>query len=166
MGAAADPATYTPAQADLLAYTSHTYIAGNRTSTKRIRDVANDQGLTLTWTYTGVNLYPNQLTRCGDKDGDGVVTDDPCDVAPLVYDAVGRLTSGVDARFEAVSYAYDAVDRITAGTDAVGQQRSYTFDSNGNPTGETLVMSGAVACRPCATAPSTNTTTAIAARPL
>ena len=140
VGAALDPQTYTPNASDLLAYAHHTYDAGNRTSTKRIRDIANDRGLTLTWSYSAAKLYPNHLSRCGDKDGDGEVHDDTCDESDLVYDALGRLESGVNGRFETVNYEYDAVDRIIEGTDGIGEQRTYSYDKNGNPTGSKLIV--------------------------
>ncbi len=142
VGAALDPATYTANAADLLAYTRHTFDAGNRTSTKQVRDVANNRGLSLTWGYTAQKLYPTQITRDGDKDGDGLVSDDADDVAPLNYDTLGRLTAGVDAHFEAVAFSYDTVDRITRGTDAVGQARDYRFDANGNAISDNLLVIG------------------------
>ncbi|MBI2799730.1 MAG: RHS repeat protein [Gammaproteobacteria bacterium] len=78
--------------------------------------------------------------RCGDKNSNGLVTDDPCDVAPLTYDPVGRLTAGVNAHFENVAFTYDSVNRITRGTDAVGQTRDYRYDANGNAISDTLLV--------------------------
>ncbi|MBK1707442.1 RHS repeat protein, partial [Halochromatium glycolicum] len=143
IGAGLDPTTYQPElhPSDVLAWTRHGYDSvGNKTSSTQVRDIANIRGLTRTWTFDAQQRYATQLQRCGDKDGDGLVADDACDTTPLVFDTLGRLTEGVNARFEPIEIHYDALNRVTRATDALGQLREYRFDANGNPVHERLTV--------------------------
>jgi RHS repeat-associated protein len=138
-GDTVDPQTYTPVPSELLSWTTHQYDEhGNRIETKRIRDFANEVGPTVTYTYDGDDLYPTEITRCGDKDGDGDIGDDACDTASLTYDSLGRLTHGVDGNWEVVEYIYNDLGQLVRGTDATGRMRDYEYDHNGNPVSEIL----------------------------
>lgn len=69
------------------------------------------------------------ISRQGDLDGNGSL--DAAESASLVYDSLGRPTSGIDAAWHPVSYTYDARDRITGQTDgASGAWRALSYDRN------------------------------------
>lgn len=126
-GAAIAPASYDPAANpnDVLAWTRHGYDGvGNKITSEQVRDITNVRGFERRWTYDANQLYATELQRCGDKDGDGLVADDPCDVTPLVFDPLGRLTDGVNGRFEPIEFAYDALNRVIRATDALGHLRT------------------------------------------
>src|SRR5581483_769700 len=88
------------------------------------------QAPVLTYSYDANGLYRTGVNRSGDKNGDGI--DDAADSRSLVYDTLGRLTSGIDADWQTQSFSYDVLDRPISGTDAVGAQRSFAYDVNGN----------------------------------
>ncbi len=143
LGTNIDPVGYQPAQHpnDILAWTRHSYdSAGNKQSIEQIRDIANARGFKRHWSYDAHQLYATRLQRCGDKDGDGDVLDDACDSAPLVFDSLGRMTNGVNTRFEAIEIHYNSLNQIIRATDAVGQRRDYGYDDNGNPDYEGLLI--------------------------
>ncbi len=143
IGAATVPSSYIPQQSDLLGWVKHTYdSAGNRTSSTQVRDVPTSEGFKQEWTFDASQLYATQIERCGDKNGDGVIdgTNDPCDIAALTHDSLGRLTAGVNGRFEPVDYRYDELNRLVRGTDAIGNIRDYGFDDNGNADYQGLSM--------------------------
>jgi len=136
LGAAIDPATYTPVASDLVAWALHTYDSyGNVLSAKQVRDFAGQVGPTLEFEYTDTvntvsGLNVTTITRRGDKDGNGSI--DSPDTATLTYDALGRVTRGIRADWYPTQFVYDAVDRIVQGSDDVGNLREYTYDANGN----------------------------------
>ena len=140
IGASTNPATYVPQQSDLLSWVKHTYDSvGNLASSTQVRDVSSVEGFKQRWTYDNDDLYAIEIQRCGDKDGDGVINgNDPCDTAPLEHDSLGRLLTGVNARFEPTEYRYDSLNRIVRGTDVVGEIRDYGYDDNGNRDSEKL----------------------------
>jgi RHS repeat-associated protein len=122
IGASIDPTTYTPVPSDLVAWNINTYDSyGNLTVAKRVRDFTTQAGPTLEYTYDASGLNATTITRRGDKDG----------VSPT-YDTLGRVKTGLDGDWQAISMEYDVLDRVTRATDAVGLQRDYFYDENGN----------------------------------
>lgn len=143
VGASIDPATYTPSPSEIVSWEKQEFDShGNLTVGTSIRDFATQEGPTTTFTYQPTEAYPSAVTRCGDKDGDGQISDDPCDTATLSYDSLGRLEQGVRGDWEVVSYGYDALGRIKQGTDDNGYLRDYAYDGNGNPVREELIVQG------------------------
>ena len=140
-----------PAAANISAWTHRTYDTyGNVTEVKRMRDFTNQIGPTLDTSYNDTvnnvaGLNAVTLTRTGDKTGTGVMGSP--DVVNLVYDNLGRTTTGVDARWYPVQVlSYDDVDRATVAVDAVGRRIETDFDANGNRT-EQRVMGGGLTDR-------------------
>lgn len=133
----------TPAAGNIVAWTSRTYDPyGNPTSSKRIRDFTTAAGPLATTTYDAGGLNPVQITRSGDKTGDGV--NDSPDSATLAYDTLGRQTQGIDADWQPTQTQYDTVDRAIRATDALGNWRDYKYDANGNLIEDKLVNNGQV----------------------
>jgi RHS repeat-associated protein len=148
VGAAVDPATYTPAAADVVGWTIKTYDTyGNVLTSKQVRDAASQAGPALEYDYndtvnTVQGLNAVAVTRRGDKNGDGAIDGAELDNATLGYDALGRVTTGLRPDWYATQAVYDAVDRVTRATDAVGQLRDLAYDANGNVLRESLTVGG------------------------
>ncbi len=153
IGANIDPATYIPAATDIVAWTVSSYDPfGNLQTTRQVRDFAAQitnanarTGPTIEYNYNdtanniqGVNAV--SITRRGDKDGDGIISDSEYDSATLAYDSLGRTTAGLTADWYPTEIHYDATDRIIKATDANGYLRDYRYDENGNPIEEQLVV--------------------------
>ncbi|HBG05564.1 MAG: hypothetical protein A2075_07590 [Geobacteraceae bacterium GWC2_58_44] len=153
LGAGIDPTTYVPVASEIVAWTVNSYDSyGNPLTSRKVRDfaaqIANSASLTgptLEYDYndttngvTGLNLV--SITRRGDKNGDGTIAAGEYDIASLTYDSLGRMKTGIDGDWQRTVYDYDDVDRVTRGTDATGNQRDYIYDANGNPSGQTLVL--------------------------
>ncbi len=147
-GATIDPAIYDPSLTpnEVLSWSITSYDGfGNPLVIKQVRDFTTQVGPTLEYDYTdtvnNVNgLHPTTITRCGDRDGDTIINrPTECDSASLIYDALGRLTSGIDANWYPVTYEYDDVDRTIKSTDANGKLRDIEFDENGNAKLQKLV---------------------------
>jgi len=89
--------------ADVLAWTINTYdpTYSNMLTTKRVKNATTPAGQApvLTHTYDANSLYPTGINRVGDKNGDGV--NEPADAMSLVYDTVGRVTTGIDTDWQA-----------------------------------------------------------------
>jgi YD repeat-containing protein len=114
----------------------------NPTSSKRLRDFSTTAGPLASTTYDASGLNPVQITRTGDKTGDGI--DDSPDSATLIYDSLGRQTQGIDADWQVTQTQYDTVDRATRATDPLGNWRDYKYDANGNLIEDKLVNNGQV----------------------
>ena len=152
-GTAAPTANVRPADADILAWTQHSYDAyGNRLQSRSLRSYAGatlgsftgGAGPVIATTLDANALYPVAVSRVGDKTGDGIVdANDPADVEALAFDDQGRETRGIDGDWQIVQRQFDGVDRVTRATDALGQWRDYQYDANGNPISETLVAGNA-----------------------
>jgi RHS repeat-associated protein len=153
IGAAIDPAAYTPVASDIVAWTVNSYDTyGNVTSTKQVGDfaaqIANPFALTGPIVQYGYNDAVNNvqglnavsITRMGDKNGDGIIDSSEYDAATLLYDSLGRLKAGINSDWEQTQFVYDDVDRVVRATDALGNLRDYTYDANGNPAGQQLVL--------------------------
>ncbi len=147
IGAAVDPTTYAPVPSEIVSWTITTHDSyGNPLTIKQVRDFATQVGPTVEYTYTDtannvVGLNAVTISRYGDKNGDGVIDrTTEVDTASLVYDALGRVTTGVWPDGYPTQAVYDAVDRVTRGTDAMGQMRDYRYDANGNPVGQELTV--------------------------
>lgn len=132
----------TPPASAIASWTKYAYDGnfGQPTQTKALRDFtgatlgsfAGGVGPTLTTSYDAQTLYPTQLSRLGDKTGDGLINaSDPADTASLAFDGLGRQTQGIDADWHPVQAAYDADGRVIQGTDAIGQLRTYRHDGDG-----------------------------------
>ena len=136
------PSNYAPAAADVIARRIHTYDGfGNLTATRRVRDFSTLVGPALEYAFDANGLNLLTLTRRGDQDGTPATLE--TDVSPaFTYDTLGRLKTGIDARWYAISLDYDALDRVILATDALGKPRSTRFDDNDNPLGEQLVVAG------------------------
>ena len=131
---------YTPVATQVAAWVINTYDTyGNLLTSKRVRDAATLAGPITTTTYDASSLFPTQISRQGDKNGDGVL--DAADVKTLVYDEVGRVRTGIDDDWHTMTFTYDAVDRVVTGTDPLGKVRTYTYDRNGNLTEDKLTVS-------------------------
>jgi RHS repeat-associated protein len=138
----------TPPVNQVLLWTKHEYDAfGNLLKVKRLRDFAGatlgnfatGTGPSFEYTHDASGLNVVQWTRRGDQDGTPATLETDVS-ATFTYDALGRLKSGLDARWYAVAYEYDDLGRVLAGTDGFGQQRGFAYDDNGNPVGEELVV--------------------------
>lgn len=133
----------TPAAGNIVAWTARGYDAyGNLVNSKRVRDFTTGAGPLVTTTYDANGLNPVQITRTGDKTGDGVY--DSTDSATLAYDTLGRQSQGIDADWQATQTEYDTVDRVTRATDALGNWRDYKYDANGNLIEDKLTLNGQV----------------------
>ncbi len=133
-----NPAGYTPSAAEVIAWTIHTYDAnGNRRTTKRVKDFAAQSGPLWTFNYDGANLNLQNITRVGDKTGDGI--DEPAETSPtLTYDDLRRMRSGIDADWHPTAIDYDELGRARQGTDKLGRYRDHFYDDNGNYVGHSL----------------------------
>lgn len=141
IGASIDPSTYSASASDLKAWTIHSYdSAGNRTSTKRVRDFATQVGPIFTSVYDSDKFNVQYYQRQGDKDGDGVL-EAPETSPTLEYDALGRPQTDLSANWYKVTKRYDSVDRIIRMSDAHNNLRDYKYDANGNPIEQSLVVS-------------------------
>ena len=147
LGAAIDPATYTPVATDMRAWSVNSFDTyGNLLTRKQVRDFATQAttpsaltGPTLLSGYDAQSLNVVGFTRFGDKNGDGVIAAAENDVSPtLAYDSLGRVKNGIDADWQPTQMVYDSVDRAIQATDALGQLRDRQFDANGNPVLERL----------------------------
>ncbi|MBI4536085.1 MAG: RHS repeat protein, partial [Ignavibacteriae bacterium] len=137
IGATIEPVTYTPVPADLVAWTINTYDGfGNLLTSKQVRDFATQVGPTMEFTYDSNNLNATTITRRGDKDGNGTI--DAPDSVALVYDSLGRATTGLRPDWHLTQATFDSVDRVTQGTDPLGNTRTYGFDANGNLSNSSL----------------------------
>ena len=154
LGGSIDPTTYSPSAADVVGWTVNTYDSyGNVLTTKRVRDfnlqIANPASLSgpsVVFDYSdGINnvagLNATTITRKGDKNGDGVIDATEYDSASLAYDALGRVTTGLNRDWQVTQLSYDDLDRVVRGTDAFGNLRDYTYDANGNKAGQKLEIS-------------------------
>ena len=148
-GANIDPAAYNPAATsnEVISWSTTSYDNfGKPLVIKQIRDFITQVGPSIEFEYTDTinninGLHPTSIIRCGDRDGDTIIDrSTECDSATLVYDALGRLTSGIDANWYPVQYEYDDVDRIIKTTDANGNLRDIEFDENGNQSSQKLVV--------------------------
>jgi len=137
---------YTANTSQIVSWGINSYDAyGNVLTAKRVRDKAAQAGPTIAYTYDGNHLYPTGITRTGDKNGDGLIdASDPADTHTLVYDSLGRVTSGIDADWQTKNFTYDALDRVTTGTDQMGQTRTYSYDANGNLVSQKLQIGSTV----------------------
>ncbi|WP_305663484.1 DUF6531 domain-containing protein, partial [Methyloversatilis sp.] len=133
-----------PAAGDVLAWTKfQSDESGNVTGTKRLRSFtgANLGGFTsgtgplVTSTFDGNRFNRLTMTRAGNRNGQQVGETTPS----FGYDALGRMTSGVDARWYPVTFDYDPLDRLHKTLDGLGQPREFSFDANGNLTALELV---------------------------
>jgi RHS repeat-associated protein len=147
IGASIDPTNYTPVSSEIVAWTILTHDSfGNPLTVKQVRDFATQVGPLQEYDYNDtvnnvVGLNAVKITRRGDKNGDGVISQDEFDTADLRYDSYGRVTTGLRGDWYPTQFSYDFyLDRVIKATDAVGQLRDYTYDANGNPTGETLSL--------------------------
>ena len=137
-GALAPAAAYIPVMADVASWSINTYDTvttptGNLLTSKKVRDFATLAGPTVTFTYDASELFPTQISRLGDKTGDGLINAaDPADGKTLAQDVVGRVTTGIDGDWQTTTFTYDAIDRVKTGTDAVGKTRSFSYDKNGS----------------------------------
>ncbi|WP_238527289.1 DUF6531 domain-containing protein [Methylomonas methanica] len=142
----------TPALAEIAAWTKRNYDAatGQPTQSKTLRDFSgatlgnftSGTGPTVTTTYDANTLYPTQIARLGDKNGDGVINAaDPADSATLQFDALGRQTLGIGADWHTQQTVYDADGLPISTTDATGRPRDVFYDGDGRPTGQELVVS-------------------------
>ncbi|MDC6168855.1 DUF6531 domain-containing protein, partial [Paucibacter sp. XJ19-41] len=128
-----------PATADLLAWTRRSYdSAGNLVTTLRVKDFSAITGPSLTQTWSPDKLNLLSLTRAGNRNGSQVSETSPS----FSYDSLGRLKSGVDARWYPSAFSYDALDRLSQASDSLGKTRSFRFDANGNLIGSELVDGG------------------------
>lgn len=143
IGATINPVTDSPSPGDIRAWIIHTYdSAGNRTTTKRVRDFATKVGPIFTYDYDTNKLNVVNYKRQGNKDGDGGL--ESTETSPLlVYDGLGRPTTDTAGNWYPVTKVYDSVDRITRMSDALGNLRDYKYDANGNPIEQSLMISGA-----------------------
>lgn len=135
------------AQAQIAAWTINTYDTyGNLLTSKRVRDMATKAGPWVEYGYDATNTYRIKVTRHGDKDGDGVIGEAEFDAADLEPDQVGQVKTGIDARWERVTYGYDDQGRIKTATNASGLTTSIEYDTNGNVKQEKLqaTVSGTV----------------------
>ena len=88
-GALAPAAAYIPVVADVASWAINTYDSvttptGNLLTSKKVRDFATQAGPTVTLTYDASELFPTQISRLGDKTGDGLINAaDPADVKTL-----------------------------------------------------------------------------------
>ena len=129
-GALAPAAAYIPVIADVASWAINTYDTvttptGNLLTSKKVRDFATQAGPTVTFTYDVNELFPTQISRLGDKTGDGLINAaDPADVKTLAQNVVGRVTTGIDGDWQTTTFTYDDIDRVKTGTDAVGKTRS------------------------------------------
>ncbi|WP_458250536.1 RHS repeat-associated core domain-containing protein [Geobacter anodireducens] len=152
VGAAIDPASYVPVAGDIIAWTVNGYDSfGNLQTARRVRNFAaqiatptSRTGPTVEYDYNDTvnaiqGLNAVTITRRGDKDGDGTVSDSEYDTATLAYDTLGRVIAGIDADWHPTEFHYDPLDRVERGSDALGQLRDYAYDANGNATGGQLV---------------------------
>ncbi|MDP3391772.1 MAG: RHS repeat-associated core domain-containing protein [Methylococcaceae bacterium] len=141
----------TPALADIAAWTKQNYdtATGQPTVTKILRDFtgatlgsfAGGSGPTVTTAFDANTLYPTQLSRLGDKTGDGLINAaDPADIVAIVVDPLGRTTQGIDAAWQSTQFSYDGDGRASTGTDAAGQLRSYHYDGDGRLTDADLKL--------------------------
>ena len=91
-GALAPAAAYIPVVADVASWAINTYDTvttptGNLLTSKKVRDFATLAGPTVTFTYDASELFPIQISRLGDKNGDGLINaSDPADVKTLAQD--------------------------------------------------------------------------------
>jgi RHS repeat-associated protein len=136
-GEAIDPASYAPSPADapsqIIAWSINTYDSyGNLLTAKQVRNMATKDGPTVEFGYDATNTYRNKITRRGDKNGDGVIAADEFDTATLLSDAAGQTKTGVNGRWEAVTYDYDEQGRVKTVKDAAGVSTRMSYDANGN----------------------------------
>jgi RHS repeat-associated protein len=137
-----------PAAGDVLAWTKfQSDESGNVTGTKRLRSFAganlggftSGTGPLVTSTFDGNRFNRLTMTRAGNRNGQQVGETTP----NFGYDALGRMTSGVDARWYPVTFDYDPLDRLQKTLDGLGQPREFSFDPNGNLTALELVSGSA-----------------------
>ncbi|NQD36438.1 type IV secretion protein Rhs [Permianibacter sp. IMCC34836] len=140
VGAAIDPTTYTPVQADLIDWVIFTYDSyGNIASSKHVRDFSTKVGPVQTFNYNDtlngvLGLNAVRITRQGDRDGNGSL--DSQEFVDIKHDNLGRITNGVNDSWEPVSFQYNELDLVTSATDIPVLKRDYAFDANGNRIAE------------------------------
>jgi RHS repeat-associated protein len=132
--------TDTPTPAQIAAWTIHTYDgAGNLTRTKRVRDFTTQEGPYVEFGYDASALNPTSIKRCGLQQLGEATLADRCTNASQAFDALGRPTVAVDARFYPAETRYNDDGQITRATDALRQWRDFAYDNNGNPIGASLI---------------------------
>ena len=146
-----DPAAYTPAAADMIAWSVNGYDTyGNLLSSKRVSNFAgqvasptalSSTGPIIATSYDANGLNPSNVSRIGIKNSDAAPSTQS---AALVFDTLGRLKNGIDADWHPTQFGYDLVDRVTSATDTLGNLRTYQFDPNGNPFGQRLDIGAAL----------------------
>jgi RHS repeat-associated protein len=144
-----DPASYTPAATDMIAWRVMAFDAnGSLSTTKRVRDFAaqvanptatSNTGPILTISYDTNALFPTSVSRTGRKNAEVSVS---TQTATLLYDPLGRIKTGIDGDWHSRQFSYDSLDRVTLATDALGNTRSFQYDINDNPTGQRLDING------------------------
>ncbi|HYE34308.1 glycohydrolase toxin TNT-related protein [Methylocaldum sp.] len=131
--------TVTPTPSQIAAWTIHTYdAAGNLTRTKRVRDFSTQEGPYVEFGYDASALNPISIKRCGLQQLGSATLADQCTTASQAFDALGRPTVAVDARFYPVQTQYNGDGLVTRATDALRQWRDFAYDNNGNPVGASL----------------------------
>lgn len=129
----------TPTPSQIAAWTIHTYDgAGNLTRTKRVRDFSTQEGPYLEFGYDGAALNPVSVKRCGLQQLGSPTLTDQCTTASQAFDALGRPTVAVDARFYPAETRYNDDGQVTRATDVLRQWRDFAYDNNGNPIGASL----------------------------
>lgn len=137
-GAAADPASYVPVASEIRAQVINTYDAyGNLRTVKAIKGFANQSGPLVTFNYDANSLNVLSISRTGDSNGDGVVTQTSPSQA---YDDYGRLTTSLTSNWYTSQAQYDADGRVERATDAMNNWRDFTYDANGNVLSQRLVV--------------------------
>ena len=146
VGATTDPTTFAPTDMSQIAsWAKTTYDSvGNVQTVQRVRGYSTSGGAigpTLTYNYDAGQLNVLSLHRCGDRDGDGAVSAAECDDSPaMVYDALGRQTTGLTGDWYVTQTQYDDLGRILRATDAIGNWRDFQYDENGNAIGQSLTQ--------------------------
>lgn len=146
-----------PQASQIVSWSKSSYDSyGNLLSRKQVRDFAgqllnntalSNTGPIITFGYDSQSLNATSMSRIGIANADasaagGTVTtvNTACSTCAnvLSYDALGRMTNGVDDDWYPTQFAYDQLDRPYQATDKLGKLRTYSFDANGNATGQTL----------------------------
>jgi RHS repeat-associated protein len=140
-----------PAPSEMLAWTKTSYDSngwGNPVTTTQVTDFAAGTGprLTRNWSVSGVTAGLNvlSLTRSGQRsNGTPGQASAVSQTSPtFTYDALNRMTGGVDQRWYPTIQSYDALDRVLTASDALGKLRSTRYDANGNAVLSELLDDG------------------------
>ncbi|MDP3139664.1 MAG: DUF6531 domain-containing protein, partial [Burkholderiaceae bacterium] len=140
VGAAIDPAAHVPTAGDIVARTRHGWdvASGRLLYTTQVRDFATGEGPSVEYGYDPLGYHVNRLTRRGDLNDDGVIATSEADSADLAVDALGRVTGGIDQRWERYTTEYDDHGRVRSHVEATGSRADFRYDAGGKPVQETL----------------------------